>query len=159
MRCLFLSGWISVLVSEFYAVEVQHGDKVTLQCSNFSIFPSHIYWFKLARLNATCISSMMSADRNPALFDGFDAGKFNMTSNTSVLFLEIKRVDFSDSGLYFCGEYNNGKSTIVSETYLKVQGKNFFFVIWIPRERLQTWNYLKTAEWYNDIKLSLLFFL
>uniref|UniRef100_A0A3Q0RCE6 Ig-like domain-containing protein n=1 Tax=Amphilophus citrinellus TaxID=61819 RepID=A0A3Q0RCE6_AMPCI len=105
--------------SEFYAVEVQHGKKVTLRCSNFSIFPSHIYWFKLTnKFNVTCISSMFSADRKPSVLHGFQAGKFNMTSNTSVLFLEIKQVDFSDAGLYFCGEYKDGKSVISSGTYV-----------------------------------------
>uniref|UniRef100_A0A3Q0RGW6 Ig-like domain-containing protein n=1 Tax=Amphilophus citrinellus TaxID=61819 RepID=A0A3Q0RGW6_AMPCI len=118
---LCLSCWISGSVSEFYAVEVQHGKKVTLRCSNFSIFPSHIYWFKLTnKFNVTCISSMFSADRKPSVLHGFQAGKFNMTSNTSVLFLEIKQVDFSDAGLYFCGEYKDGKSVISSGTYLIV---------------------------------------
>ncbi|KAK1889859.1 Titin [Dissostichus eleginoides] len=41
--------------------------------------------------------------------DGVKKSKFEMTSNTSNLFLEIKQVDVSDSGLYFCGFNKEGK--------------------------------------------------
>ncbi|XP_038586980.1 uncharacterized protein LOC119912075 [Micropterus salmoides] len=119
---LFTFSWISVSVSEFHTVEVQPGEEVTLMCSNFSSLPSHINWFRLNnRSNASCISTMMSSDANALFCDGFQNSKFNMTSNTTTLFLKIKQVDLSDSGLYFCGLISNGNSVIVSATYLKVQ--------------------------------------
>lgn len=31
---LFGSGWISAIVTQFHAVEVQAGEEVTLECSN-----------------------------------------------------------------------------------------------------------------------------
>ncbi|XP_049923947.1 uncharacterized protein LOC126404621 [Epinephelus moara] len=115
---------ISVSVSEFHTVEVQPGEQVTLMCSNFTSFISHIFWFRLtSRANISCISSMSSPDTKASLREGFQNGKFNMTSNTSTLFLTIKPVDVSDSGLYFCGLHPDGKSVIVSATYLNVQGK------------------------------------
>ncbi|XP_038586381.1 uncharacterized protein LOC119911552 [Micropterus salmoides] len=119
---LFTFSWISVSVSEFHTVEVQPGEEVKLMCSNFSSLPSHINWFRLNnRPNASCISSMFSSDTNATFCDGFQNNKFNMTSNTTTIFLKIKQVDLSDSGLYFCGFYSNGNSVIVSATYLKVQ--------------------------------------
>ncbi|XP_023252387.1 uncharacterized protein LOC111647011 [Seriola lalandi dorsalis] len=114
--------WISVSVSEFHTVEVQSGEEVTLMCTNFTSSTSHIFWFRLDnRPNATCISSMSSSDASVTFCDGFQNGKFNMTSNITTLFLQIKQADSSDSGLYFCGSYWNNWSIIVSATYLKVQ--------------------------------------
>ncbi|XP_038587005.1 uncharacterized protein LOC119912090 [Micropterus salmoides] len=120
LLCTF--SWISVSVSEFHTVEVQPGEEVTLMCSNFSSFPSNIIWFNLDnRSNASCISSMFSSDANASFCEGFQNSKFNMTSNTTTIFLKIKQVDLSDSGLYFCGFYSYGNSVIINATYLKVQ--------------------------------------
>uniref|UniRef100_A0A3B4GS39 Uncharacterized LOC102199857 n=1 Tax=Pundamilia nyererei TaxID=303518 RepID=A0A3B4GS39_9CICH len=119
---LIVSGWISVSLAQFYTVAVEPGQDVTLQCSNFSSFATHIFWFRLAdRLNASCISFMPTANSRATFYDGFQDTKFKMTSNTSVLFLEIKQVDPSDSGLYFCGELNMGRPKVYTATYLKVQ--------------------------------------
>uniref|UniRef100_A0A3Q4H462 Ig-like domain-containing protein n=1 Tax=Neolamprologus brichardi TaxID=32507 RepID=A0A3Q4H462_NEOBR len=113
-------------------VEVQPGEEVTLQCcSNFSRYLSHIFWFKMASSpNASCISAMSSSDSNVSFCDGFKKSKFHMTSNTSMLFLEIKQVNSSDSALYFCGEkQSDGKTIISSGTYLKKIKKNIFILI------------------------------
>ncbi|XP_028419503.1 uncharacterized protein LOC114545434 [Perca flavescens] len=109
---------ISVCVSEFHTVELQPAEQVTLMCSNFSSFTG----FRLdSRPHISCISSMWSSDSNTSLYDGFQNGKFNMTSNTTTLFLNITHVDLAESGLYFCGFYSDGKPVIVTATYLKVQ--------------------------------------
>ncbi|XP_071335547.1 T-cell surface glycoprotein CD8 beta chain-like, partial [Trachinotus anak] len=123
---LCVSGWISVSVSEFHTVEVQSGEDVTLQCTNYSSTTGHIHWFRLDnRPNISCISSMSDSDGNASFCDGFKNGRFNMTSNVTTVFLQIKSVDSSDSGLYFCGSHcgdnQNVKAVIVSATYLKVQ--------------------------------------
>ncbi|XP_031175006.1 uncharacterized protein LOC116064088 [Sander lucioperca] len=113
---------IYVCVSEFHTVEVQPAEQVTLMCSNFSSFITYMFWFRLdSRPNISRISSMWSSDTNASLYDGFQNGKFNMTSNTTTLFLNINHVDLSDSRLYFCGFHSDGKPVIVSATYLKVQ--------------------------------------
>ncbi|XP_072232304.1 uncharacterized protein [Leuresthes tenuis] len=128
LLCSF--SWISVSVSQFNTVEVQRGEEVTLLCSNFSSFPTHILWFKLANgPNASCISYMSSSESNASLFDGFPNSKFDMTSNTTNLFLNIKQVNLSDSGLYFCGSYRDGLSVIYSATYLQVQDVNLLIII------------------------------
>nr|XP_046236568.1 uncharacterized protein LOC124054515 [Scatophagus argus] len=122
MALLSTFSWISVSVSEFHTVELQPGEEATLMCSNFSRVIAHIFWFKLDnRPNISCISSMVCVDCNVSLYDGFQNGKFNMTSNITTIFLTIKQVDFSDSGLYFCGTKSYSKPVIVSATHLKVQ--------------------------------------
>lgn len=69
--------------------------------------------------NISSISSMLTSEK---VFS-CDGKKFCTSSNTSVVFLKIKQVNSSDSGLYFCGEKLNDKLVIVTGTYLKVQGK------------------------------------
>ncbi|XP_042368430.1 uncharacterized protein LOC121962268 [Plectropomus leopardus] len=114
---------MSVSVSEFHTVEVQPGEQATLMCSNYTKpFIDRIFWFRLAdRPTATCISSMWSSEVKPSSCDGFQDARFNMTSNSSTLFLMIKQVNLSDSGLYFCGPRSGGNAAIVSATFLKVQ--------------------------------------
>ncbi|XP_008285421.1 uncharacterized protein LOC103361181 [Stegastes partitus] len=121
LLCTF--SWISVSVSEFLIVEVQPAHEVTLMCNNYTSVAANIFWFRMtSEPNISCISSMSSSDSNASLCDGFKNGNFIMTSNITNLFLKIKSVDVSDSGLYFCGCCKDGLSALVSPTYLKVQG-------------------------------------
>ncbi|XP_007555866.1 uncharacterized protein LOC103140589 [Poecilia formosa] len=102
--CTF--SWISVSVCQFLTVSVRPAEDVTLMCSNLSEVLSHISWFKMnSSPNASRISSMLSAESNVSLFDGFHFSKYNMTTNITNLFLTIREVNISDSGLYFCGLY------------------------------------------------------
>ncbi|CAI5672352.1 unnamed protein product [Oreochromis niloticus] len=124
MKSVLLStfSWISVLAFAFHYMEVQLDEEVTLQCSNLSSHRVHLSWFRSTnRPSASRISSMISPESSVTFHEGFQNGKFNMTSNTSVLFLEIKQVDSSDSGLYFCGELKNEKFIVYGATNLKVQ--------------------------------------
>ncbi|XP_073331733.1 uncharacterized protein [Pagrus major] len=115
-------SWISVSGSESQTVEVQSGQEVTLLCSNFSSSPTQIIWFRVVkRSQPRCVSHMFKATEPAKLCDGFQSGKFEMSSNISTLSLKIKQVDSSDSGLYFCGYYLSGAPLIVSSTYLQVQ--------------------------------------
>ncbi|XP_039997190.1 uncharacterized protein LOC120797526 [Xiphias gladius] len=123
LLCTF--SWISASVSEFHTVEVQSGEEVTLLCTNFSAIVSHISWFRLGNEpSASCISSMFSSDSSASFCDGFCNERFNMTSNTTTIFLKIKHVDLSDSGLYLCGFRRNSNPrelpVFYSATYLKV---------------------------------------
>uniref|UniRef100_A0AAZ1XBR7 Ig-like domain-containing protein n=1 Tax=Oreochromis aureus TaxID=47969 RepID=A0AAZ1XBR7_OREAU len=133
---LNLTCWISVLAFELHTVKVQPGEEVTLQCSNLSSYPVHLSWFRSTnRSNASKISSMFSPESNATFYEGFQNSKFNMTSNTSVLFLEIKQVDSSDSGLYFCGEDSSEKLIVYSATNLK-QIKHVLFLIPVKKLRI-----------------------
>ncbi|XP_028462093.1 uncharacterized protein LOC114574016 [Perca flavescens] len=114
-------SWISVSASESHTVEVQSGGDVTLMCANISSTQTETEWFRVINRNKpSCISSMYSYDGGKPFCDGFENG-FEMSSNISAVFLKIKKVDLSDSGLYFCGFYINGHTVFTSATHLKVQ--------------------------------------
>ncbi|XP_076581419.1 uncharacterized protein LOC143317249 [Chaetodon auriga] len=116
-------SWISVSGSEPQTVEVQPGEEVTLLCSNKSVHPAQTDWFRLTdRSEPHCISSMYMSDGEASFCNGIQKGKFQMSSNGTTVFLQIQRVDSSDSGLYFCGFYMDGHTVIVSATHLNVEG-------------------------------------
>lgn len=126
----FVSGWIFVAGSDPQIVEVQFGENVTLQCSNISTIVTHVQWFRVVnRTEPSCVSSMFDPLQKDSLCPGFENGKFQMTSNISHLFLNITPVNFSDSGLYFCGLYIKTLTRIPRATLLNVQGKIFLFFI------------------------------
>uniref|UniRef100_A0A3Q3G824 Ig-like domain-containing protein n=1 Tax=Labrus bergylta TaxID=56723 RepID=A0A3Q3G824_9LABR len=96
-----LFSLLSVSVSEFHTVDAQPGEEVTLLCSNFTLFPLHITWFRLnSTSNTSRISSLSSADKKAFFFGEFQNSSFDVTSNSTHLFLKMKQVDFSHSGLY-----------------------------------------------------------
>ncbi|XP_032363544.1 uncharacterized protein LOC116676746 [Etheostoma spectabile] len=116
-------SWISVSASESHTVDVQSGGDVTLMCSNISKTPTLTEWFRLInRTKLSCVSSMYP-DRNASFCDGFQ-NRFEMSSNVSTVFLKIKRVDLSDSGLYFCGFYRKKHTDISNKIHLKVQDES-----------------------------------
>uniref|UniRef100_A0A3Q2NWK2 Immunoglobulin domain-containing protein n=1 Tax=Fundulus heteroclitus TaxID=8078 RepID=A0A3Q2NWK2_FUNHE len=105
--------WISVSVCQFNTVVVRPAEEVTLLCNDIRTFTSHIWWFKMnSSPNISRISSMMNSGSNALLRDGFNFSKYTVTSNTTKMFLKIKDVNFSDSGLYFCGENKEGTPTV-----------------------------------------------
>ncbi|XP_044196628.1 uncharacterized protein LOC122973286 isoform X1 [Thunnus albacares] len=117
-------SWISVSVSESQVVEVQSGQEVTLQCTNISKHESITFWLRLVnRTKINCISVKIRFDSEAELCDGFQKGKFEMSSNISTVSLNITQVDSSDSGLYFCGFYTSARY-VFSEIYLKVKGSD-----------------------------------
>uniref|UniRef100_A0A673CGD2 Ig-like domain-containing protein n=1 Tax=Sphaeramia orbicularis TaxID=375764 RepID=A0A673CGD2_9TELE len=127
---LFLSchSWTSGSVPESQTVEVQPGENITLSCINKAGSATQTEWFRVTnRTKASCISSMFEHDETASFCDGFGKEKYEMMANTSKIFLHIKDLDFSDSGLYFCGFYLNAHTVISETTYLNVQGKH---VIW-----------------------------
>uniref|UniRef100_A0A671XUP7 Immunoglobulin domain-containing protein n=1 Tax=Sparus aurata TaxID=8175 RepID=A0A671XUP7_SPAAU len=115
-------SWISVSGSESHNVGVRTGDEVTLLCSNLSTIKTQTDWFRVVnRTKPHCISSMYESDGEVSFCDGFQNGKFEMSSNVSTVFLKIKQVDLSDTGLYFCGFYIRTHTVISTATYLNVQ--------------------------------------
>uniref|UniRef100_A0A8D0ATV6 Ig-like domain-containing protein n=1 Tax=Sander lucioperca TaxID=283035 RepID=A0A8D0ATV6_SANLU len=103
--------WISVSSSESHTetVEGRPGGEVTLTCSNPSSRDAATLWLRVVnRTKASFISAMFSSTVKPFYSDGIQNGRFNMSTNISTLFLQIKHVDVSDSGLYLCGFYIGG---------------------------------------------------
>ncbi|XP_037614609.1 uncharacterized protein LOC119481578 isoform X2 [Sebastes umbrosus] len=123
ITALLLCSLSSVSGSESQTVKVQSGDEVTLTCNNITSRPAHTEWFRLInRTKPSCISYMYWDDDEASFCDGFQKEKFEMSSNISTVFLKIKRVDLSDSGLYFCGIYVKAHTVIADLTHLIVQG-------------------------------------
>ncbi|XP_042258243.1 uncharacterized protein LOC121890052 isoform X2 [Thunnus maccoyii] len=117
-------SWISVSVSESQVVEVQSGQEVTLQCSNILKSESVTFWLRLVnRTKIYCIFVKIRSDSEAEFCDGVQKGKFEMSSNISTVSLNIKQVDSSDSGLYFCAFFTSGR-LLFSETHLKVKGSD-----------------------------------
>ncbi|XP_062300487.1 uncharacterized protein LOC134005579 [Scomber scombrus] len=118
-------GWISVSVSESHIVKVQPGEDVTLQCKNTSQFASGAFWSKIvSKTKIVCISAMTGSTRSKIELrycDGFQSGKFEMSTNISTVSLKIKQVNSSDSGLYYCGIYSKGLPGF-SELCLNIEG-------------------------------------
>uniref|UniRef100_A0A3Q4HIB7 Ig-like domain-containing protein n=1 Tax=Neolamprologus brichardi TaxID=32507 RepID=A0A3Q4HIB7_NEOBR len=124
ITALFQCGisWLSVSGSEFQTVEVQSGEEVTLQCANISRSATHTEWFRVvSRATLSCIASMYGSNGQALFCDGFQNGKFNMTSNNVAVFLQIKPVDLSDAGLYFCGFFLDYHIIISTRVELRIQ--------------------------------------
>ncbi|KAL4006405.1 DNA-repair protein complementing XP-A cells [Sarotherodon galilaeus] len=116
-----VSGWIAVSGSEFQTSEVQAGETVTLQCTKTSKSFVMTFWFRLvSRTTVSSIAVMLKSTRVNYNAE-FQNGKFEMTQTTSDVFLKIKQVDVSDSGLYFCEFLSEGRLN-VTVMQLKVGG-------------------------------------
>uniref|UniRef100_A0A8C9X5X8 Ig-like domain-containing protein n=1 Tax=Sander lucioperca TaxID=283035 RepID=A0A8C9X5X8_SANLU len=105
-------SWISVSSSESHTetVEGRPGGEVTLTCSNPSIRDTPTFWLRVFnRTKASWISTMTGSTGKPLYSNGIQNGRFNMSTNISTLSLQIKHVDVSDSGLYLCGFYIEGR--------------------------------------------------
>uniref|UniRef100_A0A8C4F5Y0 Immunoglobulin domain-containing protein n=1 Tax=Dicentrarchus labrax TaxID=13489 RepID=A0A8C4F5Y0_DICLA len=103
-------SWISVSGSESQTVEAQVGEEVTLLSTNMSKYDSVTFWVKLVNgTKASCITVKITSDNAVVYCDGFSKEKYEMTSNISTVFLKIKHLELSDSGLYFCGFYESGR--------------------------------------------------
>ncbi|CAI5672383.1 unnamed protein product [Oreochromis niloticus] len=115
--------WIFISGSEIHTVKVQPGEDVTLQCSNISTSPTHTEWFRVVNMSKTsCISSMFGSHGQASFCNGFQNGKFNMSSNVTSVFLKITEVSLSDAGLYFCGFYVDVHIIISNAVELRFEG-------------------------------------
>uniref|UniRef100_A0A3B4V4K9 Immunoglobulin domain-containing protein n=1 Tax=Seriola dumerili TaxID=41447 RepID=A0A3B4V4K9_SERDU len=130
ITALFLCCWISVSVSQSQTVDVQSGKEVTLQCCNLSSYNSLTFWLRLVnKTNVSCISVLIRSGSKIEYCDGYQSGKFDMSSNISTVFLKIRQVDSSDSGLYFCGFYTKTSDEKPELTSLILGGLTVFLVM------------------------------
>ena len=119
----FVSGWISASVSQYQTVEAQPGEEVTLQCNNISKYDTQTFWSRLVnRTKISCVVVKLNYGRSFKVCDGYEQKKFEMKSNISTVFLNIKKVDSSDSGLYYCG-FMIDYAPVLTPIHLKVNGK------------------------------------
>uniref|UniRef100_M4AAL9 Immunoglobulin domain-containing protein n=1 Tax=Xiphophorus maculatus TaxID=8083 RepID=M4AAL9_XIPMA len=119
---LALLCWVALSASLFQTVTVRPDEGVTLRCANLSRIAGHIFWFKLNDgPDVSRISSMSTSEAVPSLHGEFQRGKFTMRSNVTNIFLDIKQVEVTDSGLYFCGFYAEDFPGVFAATYLHVE--------------------------------------
>ncbi|MEQ2188990.1 hypothetical protein GOODEAATRI_020545, partial [Goodea atripinnis] len=112
-------------ICDSQTVEVYSGENVTLFCSNISQTPTQTDWFRVInRTKPSCISSMYGAEGKASYCIGIQNEKFEMSTNMTTVFLQIKQVDPWDSGLYFCGFYVRKHTVIGSATKLIIKGNN-----------------------------------
>uniref|UniRef100_A0A671XX51 Immunoglobulin V-set domain-containing protein n=1 Tax=Sparus aurata TaxID=8175 RepID=A0A671XX51_SPAAU len=120
----FVSGWISASVSQYQTVEALPGEEVTLQYNNISKHDSQTFWSRLVNITKiNCVVVMFRYRSRLKICDGYEKGKFEMKSNISSVFLNIKKVDSSDSGLYYCGFLIEGTPSL-TPIHLKVNGES-----------------------------------
>ncbi|XP_041635219.1 uncharacterized protein LOC121504484 isoform X1 [Cheilinus undulatus] len=119
--CLLCSFFWIVSGSENNTLEVWSGEDVTLHCSNFSSFHTWMFWFKVVNGSEPhCVCNMYTYGAPVNFCRGFTKGKFEMTSNISTVFLKIREVNSSDSGMYFCGFTEGSDPKIIDPTFLVV---------------------------------------
>ncbi|XP_028330899.1 uncharacterized protein LOC114480710 [Gouania willdenowi] len=108
-------------ISDSQTVRVKPGEDVTMSCSNISSSPSQGDWFRVVNgTQSRCIGAMFGFGGNVSYCKGFGKEKFEISSNISTVFLKIKQVDLSDSGLYICGFYIKRNTVIATAATLKV---------------------------------------
>uniref|UniRef100_A0A3Q3LBP8 Ig-like domain-containing protein n=1 Tax=Mastacembelus armatus TaxID=205130 RepID=A0A3Q3LBP8_9TELE len=145
----------TVCITEFYTVGVRSGEEVTLLCSNFSSGPTQTIWFRVVKkLQPHCISHLFTSSGPASFCDGFQNGRFQMTSNSSSVFLKIQQVNVSDSGLYFCGYFIQTNPVMVGAAYLEVQGKTVNIVVKHVQNSILgqgsfCMNYCSNAVWHG----------
>uniref|UniRef100_A0A8C5HMB6 Uncharacterized LOC114480710 n=1 Tax=Gouania willdenowi TaxID=441366 RepID=A0A8C5HMB6_GOUWI len=111
-------------ISDSQTVRVKPGEDVTMSCSNISSSPSQGDWFRVVNgTQSRCIGAMFGFGGNVSYCKGFGKEKFEISSNISTVFLKIKQVDLSDSGLYICGFYIKRNTVIATAATLKVHGR------------------------------------
>uniref|UniRef100_A0A8C7Q8I7 Ig-like domain-containing protein n=1 Tax=Oncorhynchus mykiss TaxID=8022 RepID=A0A8C7Q8I7_ONCMY len=121
-----LSGLTPViLVSPPPSVVVHPGDNVTLQCTNGLKGPGHVAWFKQVNVSEPlCIASMYSSQPFVKHHNGFQPSHMEMFISNRTIVLKITEVNVADSGVYFCGMYNQ-YLIFTNMTFLMVQGNLF----------------------------------
>lgn len=142
-KFLFVSGQIFISYSESHTVEVQPGENVTLLSKNISKYEAVTFWFRLVDRNtANCISVMINFNK-VEYCKTFQSGRFQMGTNVSSVFLNIQKVDLSDSGLYLCGFYIKGRPSF-TVIHLNVKGKvilNFWYPFFVHLLNINKWDY------------------
>uniref|UniRef100_A0A674ED31 Ig-like domain-containing protein n=1 Tax=Salmo trutta TaxID=8032 RepID=A0A674ED31_SALTR len=114
-----------VSVSPPHLMVVRSGENVTLQCINVLKTPGHVGWFKQVNSSEPmCITSMWSSLPTVYHQNGFQGKSMKMFMTKITIFLTITEVDVADSGLYFCGMFDN-YFIFTNATVLKVQGNLF----------------------------------
>ncbi|XP_055358295.1 uncharacterized protein LOC129603001 [Betta splendens] len=114
-------SWISVSVAQSQNVNVQPGQSVTLRSPILNA-NTVMTWSRLInKTTASCICLMARSTDKAQFCGGFNNGTFQVEVNTTGVFLTIKNVNLSDSGIYFCEFFNRGNN-VYYVIHLNVNG-------------------------------------
>ncbi|KAJ7983583.1 hypothetical protein DPEC_G00376220 [Dallia pectoralis] len=136
---------VPVLVFQSPTIVVLRGENITLQCSNVSTVVGHVAWFKqVNRSEPVCLSAMYG--HQSKFHQYYEKRHFQMFSNNTNIFLELKKLEIADSGLYFCGFFTNTQYMIFfNATFLNVQEART--VVTNPASEITI--ALPTSTWFN----------
>ncbi|KAG1959412.1 uncharacterized protein LOC120470368 [Pimephales promelas] len=124
----FLIGFIFVKLTSLTRVKtVNSGTTVSLLCANILKEPSYIAWFK--QINGAlplCIATQYVSEKqgDSIYLNGFKKDHVEMSVNKTFSSLKIVNVDFTDSGMFYCGSFlvnymmfhNKTQLMVVNET-------------------------------------------
>ncbi|XP_047448369.1 uncharacterized protein LOC125012447 [Mugil cephalus] len=114
--------WFSVSGSEVQTMDVQLGQDVTLTCSNVNQYVTLIIWFRVVdRTSDGFICTTDPSGKIKTTSARFRNETYVTSSSNSSVFLKIKSVNSSDSGLYVCGIIRDG-NLLFSRTHLNIHG-------------------------------------
>jgi len=106
---------------------VNSGTTVSLLCSNILTEPSYIAWFK--QINGAlplCIATQYVSEKqgDSIYFNGFKKDHVEMSVNKTFSSLKIVNVDFTDSGMFYCGSFLVNYMMFHNKTQLMVVNGN-----------------------------------
>ncbi|XP_029617725.1 uncharacterized protein LOC115199239 [Salmo trutta] len=104
------------------SVVAHPGENFTFQCTDVTVAPGHVGWFKQDNgSEPLCIAYMYSSEPAVQHHNGFQPSHMEMLISHRIIFLKITEVDVADSGVYFCGMFDE-YIIFTNATVLKVQG-------------------------------------
>ncbi|XP_052415901.1 uncharacterized protein LOC127961017 [Carassius gibelio] len=98
----------AVKASQIVNLSAQPGENVTIWCRHNSNVGDNIHWFKQTKSSVPnaivyTLKSYQLKELHSTYLNGFQQDHLLMSLNSKNTSLRILNVDFSDSGLYFCG--------------------------------------------------------
>uniref|UniRef100_A0AAY4DF58 Ig-like domain-containing protein n=1 Tax=Denticeps clupeoides TaxID=299321 RepID=A0AAY4DF58_9TELE len=105
------------------------GETVTIECSTPEASTKVFVWYKegLSRAPVSMVKPYLNA-RNPSFLDGFNNGRFNLSTDGANSRLVIKQVTKDDVATYYCGVIVLNQLKFISASFLSVTDPSDFAI-------------------------------